>query len=71
MIWMYWRKFSLMEEHSAYKILYYQNQVKMSKTQIYSEEERVMASQAASKLQAKMFHIETRFKDILALNPKY
>ena len=71
MIWMYWKKFSLLEEHSTYKILYYQNQAKLSKSHELSDDERELASQTAAKLQAKMFHIETRYKDILALNPKY
>ena len=71
MIWMYWKKFALMEEHSSYKILYYRNQVKIATPEKFTEEERDTAIQTAGNLQTKMFNIETRHKDILALVPKY
>ena len=71
MIWMYWKKFALMEEHASYKVLYYKNEVKIAAPNSYSEEERSLAVETAENLQRKMFNIETRHKDILNLKPKY
>ena len=71
MIWMYWKKFALMEEHALYKVLYYQNQKKIASPDRYTEDERRLASKTAEKLQLKMYNIETRHKDIINLVPKY
>ena len=71
MIWKYWKKFALMEEHALYKVLFYQNQIKMASLGNYSEEDRMIAGKTADKLQLKMYNIETRYKDYFNLVPKY
>ena len=50
MIWMYWKKFALLEEHASYKVLYYKNQVKIAAPHRYSEEERELAGETAGNL---------------------
>ena len=71
MIWNYWKKFALLEEHASYKVLFYRNQAKIAATHRYSEEDRIQASETAENLQRKMYTIETRYRDILKLVPKY
>ena len=70
MLWNYWKKFSLLEEHASYKIEYYSCLEKLATTNI-PDADRQAARKQSDILMAKMYSMEQKFKEILELVPKY